>query len=50
MEVGSLSMYLIDLIKMGFVSEHIEGDGTKFYNLTEMGKKSGLILKNDGLG
>ena len=41
MSLEDLSMYLEDLKKMGFVSEYLK-DGKKYFQLTEMGKKSGL--------
>jgi len=44
MALGNLTMYLIDLIKMGFVSEHTDDKGTQYYKLTELGEKSGLKL------
>ena len=42
MTLGTLTMYLKDLAKMGFVSEHVGDDGKQYYELTELGKKSGL--------
>jgi len=35
-------MYLKDLVRMGFVFEHVGEDGKLYYELTELGKKSGL--------
>jgi len=47
MSLEDLSMYLEDLKRMGFVSEYIK-NGQKYYELTELGIKSGLDgnLKN----
>ena len=42
MSLEDLSMYIEDLIRMGFVSQHEKG-GRKFYKLTPLGKKSGLV-------
>ena len=40
--LGDLTMYLKDLVRMGFVLEHVGDDGKLYYKLTELGKKSGL--------
>jgi|CXWL01.1.fsa_nt_gi DNA-binding PadR family transcriptional regulator len=40
--LGDLMMYLQDLVRMGFVFEHVGEDGKLYYKLTELGKKSGL--------
>jgi DNA-binding PadR family transcriptional regulator len=40
--LGDLMMYLKDLVRMGFVFEHVGEDGKLYYELTELGKKSGL--------
>jgi len=47
MSLDDLSMYIEDLKKMGFVSEHLK-NGKKSYQLTDLGKKSGLnsTIKN----
>jgi predicted transcriptional regulator len=50
MTLGILSRYLGDLIKMGFVSEHTDSDGNKYYKLTELGEKSGLKYEKQKLG
>jgi len=42
MTLGDLTMYLEDLIRMGFVSEHMGEEGKLNYKLTELGIKSGL--------
>ncbi len=42
MNLGNLTMYLEDLVKMGFASEHIDAQGKQQFQLTELGKKSGL--------
>ena len=41
MTLGGLTVYLEDLVQMGFVYEHCK-DGKVYYKLTEMGVKSGL--------
>ena len=41
MTLGGLTVYLEDLVQMGFVSEYNK-DGKRYYKLTEMGVKSGL--------
>ena len=38
----NLGIYRNDLIKMGFVSEHVDENGNSYFKLTELGKKSGL--------
>ena len=38
MTLGYLTVYLKDLIKMGFVSEHIDDKGNQIYKLTELGE------------
>jgi len=47
MSLDDLSMYIDDLKRMGFVSEYVK-NGQKYYELTELGIKSGLDghLKN----
>jgi DNA-binding PadR family transcriptional regulator len=40
--LGDLTMYLKDLVRMGFVFEHVDEDGKLYYKLTELGEKSGL--------
>jgi predicted transcriptional regulator len=42
MTIENLSVYHDDLIKMGFVSKHIDDNGTQYYKLTKLGEKSGL--------
>jgi len=42
MTLGDLTMYLEDLIRMGFVSEHMGEEGQLYYKLTDLGVKSGL--------
>ena len=42
MTLGGLTMYLEDLVRMGFVSEQKGKDGKFGYKLTELGIKSGL--------
>jgi hypothetical protein len=42
MSIGNLSIYRNDLIKMGFISEHVDDIGTQYYKLTKLGVKSGL--------
>jgi hypothetical protein len=42
MTLGDLTMYLEDLLRMGFVSESMGDDGKLRYKLTELGIKSGL--------
>jgi len=41
MTLGGLTVYLRDLVQMGFVCEYNK-DGKVYYKLTEMGVKSGL--------
>jgi len=41
MTLGGLTVYLEDLVQMGFLSEYTK-DGKLYYKLTEMGVKSGL--------
>ncbi len=41
MTLGGLTVYLGDLVQMGFVSEYNK-DGKLYYKLTGMGVKSGL--------
>jgi predicted transcriptional regulator len=41
MMLGDTTMYLENLVKMGFVSKHVSGEKTS-YMLTELGEKSGL--------
>ena len=38
----TLTMYLEDLIRMGFVTAHMGKDGVLDYKLTDIGIKSGL--------
>jgi len=42
MSLGDLTIYLEDLIRMGFVTEHVGKDGQLYYRLTELGKKTGM--------
>ena len=42
MSIDDLSMYIDDLVRMGFVSENYK-DGKKFFKLTSLGKRSGLV-------
>ena len=42
MSLDTLTMYLDDLIRMGFVSKQEGKDGKPYYKLTELGLKSGL--------
>jgi DNA-binding HxlR family transcriptional regulator len=42
MSLGDLTMYLEDLVRMGFVHRQINEDGKLKYKLTELGQKSGL--------
>ena len=41
MTLGGLTVYLRDLVQMGFVCEYNK-DGKVYYKLTEIGVKSGL--------
>ena len=41
MTLGGLTVYLKDLVQMGFVCEYNK-DGKVYYKLTEIGVKSGL--------
>ena len=41
-QLGDLTMYLEDLLKMGFVSESKNEKGEVMYKLTELGRMSGL--------
>lgn len=41
MSLEDLSMYIEDLKRMGFVSEYFK-NGQKYYQLTDLGQKSGL--------
>ena len=40
--LGDLTMYIDDLLKMGFISQQKDEDGKNFYKLTDLGIKSGL--------
>jgi len=42
MTLGDLTVYLEDLARMGFVSEHMDEDGRLRHRLTELGIKMGL--------
>ena len=41
-QLGDLTMYLEDLLKMGFVCEDKNEKGEIIYKLTELGRMSGL--------
>ena len=41
-QLGDLTMYLEDLLKMGFVYECKNEKGKTIYKLTELGRMSGL--------
>ena len=41
-QLGDLTMYFEDLLKMGFVSEDKNEKGEVIYKLTELGKMLGL--------
>ena len=41
-QLGDLTMYLEDLLKMGFVIEEKNEKGEIIYKLTELGRMSGL--------
>ena len=42
MSLENLTLYLEDLLQMGFVSKYIDEKGNKKYKLTKLGEKSGL--------
>jgi predicted transcriptional regulator len=42
MTLEELTAYLEDLIRMGFVSEYTNQQGTPCYKLTKLGEKAGI--------